>query len=147
MKTYLELDQSIEPSGAERGHVSLRGYLESLPYKNDELIARLLRITGNAPLRRAYNSEKSTFEFVGRFYGHYFCLYDYKGGSSIHVGGDRPIEPLITMLEEALIERCKDLKPVAFQAVGCYGDYTIRRAFNLIEADFRFMPPYPEVVS
>lgn len=146
MRNELDLDQGLRPSASEYGKVSYRGCIEGLPYSEDEMIGRLLRITGNLPLRRAYESEKVTFEIVGRFRGHYFCLYDYKGGRSIHVGGAPEIELLVPLLRDALIARCATLRSIPFQAVGIYDEYPIRRGLNVAQADFRFTPPYPEVL-
>lgn len=139
----LDLDQNVKPGKGDI--VAFRGLISDLPYHSDEMIARLLRLVGNAPLRRAYEGEKVTFEVVGRFRGMYFCLYDYKGDGGIHVGAVAAFAPLVPLLRNALLERLRDVRPMPFQAVGHY-DYPITRGYQQGMADFRFTPPYPEVL-
>ncbi len=53
-----------------------------------EWVARLITLSDQTVVSNQEHGGKSSFKFVGRYKGQEFCLYDYKGGHSIHIGGD-----------------------------------------------------------
>lgn len=77
------------------------------PWSFEVTIGKLLNLQRNL----ADGAEKVAVEFHGKFNGHVFTLYDYKGDCELHIGGHKnELNGTVSTLESTL----KNLKPIPF---------------------------------
>lgn len=96
------------PQNASAVGTGLSGYLPNVPGGFAETIARLLTMTGQDPFTDWTDDDgdgKVAIQFIGRFNGILFTLYDYKGDDdALHIGsaGGLDIEALKALLVDQL---------------------------------------------
>jgi hypothetical protein len=100
-------DQEVEIGGT-----SLRGYFES-PWVFEETVARLVAASGQLGTESG-DKYKISVQFIGRFLGQPFSLYDYKEDREIHVG----VWPDFPLAEfcEALLKLLSEVEPMPYEA-------------------------------
>jgi hypothetical protein len=101
------------------GGTSLAGYFTS-PFSFEETIARLVTLSGVQPFENI--DDKVWFEFIGRFDGKLFTLYDYKSSEQFHIGaadGGRGFD--IGAFSVALDSALRSVQPTPFRAHGLHG--------------------------
>lgn len=83
---------------------ALRGYFET-PWTFEGTVRRLTNVSHQDPEQAAAADDKLTVLFIGRFGGHVFTLYDYKGDGRLHIGGHAGL-PVVD-LHAALLAACR----------------------------------------
>lgn len=104
----------LDWTGGSRGMTWLRGYFRVPELSFEETVARLAGLSGQTPAALA-DGDKTSVEFEGTFDGQPFTLYDYKGGSGLHVGGSDDLD--LHGLLGALTTAVRAAQPVPYMAV------------------------------
>jgi hypothetical protein len=93
-----------------------RGMLP-MPWGFEETVARLITLSGQDPTKET-DGYKVSVQFVGRFKGNSFSLYDYKEDRAIHIGGTDALA--VGKLADELIKALEDVQPTGYIAKEYY---------------------------
>ncbi len=105
--------KQIEWTDVDVNGTSLRGYLAT-GWSFEELVARLVALSGQDPTLHTTDGYKVSVEFTGRFDGQVFTLYDYKEDNEIHIGGHPSLDTV--RLGEALVQALTTVVPSPYEA-------------------------------
>lgn len=113
MTAQLEWNEDFDACGT-----SLLAYLQS-PWSFEETIARLITVSGQTPTAMS-DGYKTSVEFVGKFKGEIFTLYDYKGDRTIHIGSGGGVNA--AQLQAALVKAMSAVRPSPYRAEEHYDE-------------------------
>jgi len=113
-------------AGRNVNGTSLRGYFRPDDFRFEEIVARLITLSGQDPTQ-ASDGYKTSVEFSGTYGGRVFTLYDYKGDDTVHIGGQDGLD--VGALVIALAQALRTVEPTSYSAVRHYDGLRDTRHF------------------
>jgi|SRR5882672_4665549 len=102
---------------SDRRGGSFRDYFKG-PWSFEETVARL--ITASGQVAASCDEHKTSVEFLGRFEGQPFALYDYKEDREIHIGGQDGLN--VAGLVKELLSELEAVQPTEYSAQEYYDE-------------------------